>query len=92
MLHGDLDKIPFRSPLLTLHQHLQAPGKSSLLTGSETPTEIEPEGPILSSLQWAEAIFGGKAVRSNASVQFGAGIELYSVLKSVLLLGPVKLT
>lgn len=87
VLNGDLDKIPSHSPPLTLHQRLQAPGKSSLLIGSETPTETEPGGPILSSLPWAEAIFGWwKGCQEQ--VQFGAGIELYSVLKSALLLGP----
>lgn len=71
VLNGDLDKIPSHSPPLTLHQNLQAPGKSSLLAGSETPTGTEPASPVLSFLQWAEAIFGWwKGCKEQ--IQFGA--------------------
>lgn len=65
MLNGHLDKNMPHSPPLTLHQRLHAPGKPSLLAGSETPSGTEPAalscGPC-SVLR--QSLACGKAVRS----------------------------
>lgn len=70
MLNHHLNKILPHSPLLTLHQHLQAPGKSSLLTGSRNPGGTEPAalpcGPC-STLR--QSLACGKAVRSQSNLE-----------------------
>lgn len=69
-LNGHLDKVLPHSPPLTLHHHLQAPGKSSLLAGSETPDGTEPAafscGPC-SVLR--QSLACGKAVRSQSNLE-----------------------
>ena len=70
MLNGHLDKILPHSPPLTLHQHLQAPGTSSFLAGSETPGGTEPAalscGPC-SVLR--QSLACGKGVRSQSNLE-----------------------
>lgn len=70
MLNCHLDKILPHSPPLPLHHHIQAPGKSSLLAGSENPCGTEPAalscGPC-SVLR--QSLACGKADRSQSVLE-----------------------
>lgn len=80
MFNDHLERILLHSPPLVLHQHLQAPGKSSLLAGSETPGGTEPEalscGPC-SVLR--QSLACGNSVRSRSNLE---QVQSYSTLCS----------
>lgn len=70
MLNGQLGKVLLHSPLPILYQYLQAPGKSFLLPGSETPGGIEPSALSCGPFSLMRQSLGcGKAARSQSNLE-----------------------